>query len=181
MWRGLVLVILFALSGAVRAEETRGEKLDRLFAALHTADRAEAAELEDDIWTAWLESGSPTVDLLMRRGLLAQERGALSEARDLFSAALRLEPAYAEAWNRRASVYLQEENTPSALADIGETLKLEPRHFGALVALGVILEKLDKKKAALEAYRSALKLYPQLEDARAGVARLEPMLDGRPL
>ncbi len=181
MWRGLFLVLVLALGGPVRADETRGQRLDRLFAALQTADRATAAELEGDIWTAWLDSGSPTVDLLMRRGLLAQERGALSEARDFFSAAIRLEPAYAEAWNRRAGVYLQENNTSGALADIGETLRLEPRHFGALVGLGLVLEELDKKRAALEAYRSALKLYPQLEDARAGAARLEPALDGRPL
>lgn len=178
----VVALAVAALTGSIDARaETRAERLDRLFAALQAADPFNAGTVENDIWTAWLESGSATVDLLMRRGMLAQERGELSAARDFYSAAIRLDPAYAEAWHRRASVFLQEDNVGGALSDIGETLKREPRHFAALVGLGLVLEQLDKKKEALEAYRSALKLYPWMEEARAGAARLEPMIDGRRL
>lgn len=182
MWRSLLLILLLpVLAGPGLADETRARKLDRLFASLAAADRASAPAIAEDIWAAWLESGSPTVDLLMRRGLLAQERGELSAARDFYTAAIRLDPGYAEAWHRRASVYMQDNDPRAALADLGEALTREPRHFGALAGLGEIMEQLEKKAAALEAYRSALKIYPLMEEARAGAARLEPALDGRPL
>ncbi|MEL6752976.1 MAG: tetratricopeptide repeat protein, partial [Pseudomonadota bacterium] len=68
-----------------------------------------------------------------------------------------------------------------ALRDLNEALKHEPRHFGAWLGLGLMLERLGSTSEALEAYREALDIYPRLDAARRGEARLREMTDGTAL
>lgn len=155
---------------------------DQMFDDLKMAPSPEEAEsIALDIWAAWLESGSPTVDLLMERGVAAQSVGDLELARAFYDRAILIEPDYAEAWNRRATIFLQEENLAEALRDINETLAREPRHFGAWLGLGIVLERLGAKDEALTAYREALAIYPHLERARSAARRLEDAVDGTAL
>jgi len=155
---------------------------DELFDRLETAPTDEEAEgIALDIWNAWLESGSPTVDLLMERAVEAQNLGDRKHARALYDRIIRVRPEYAEAWHRRATLFLEAEQYDEALRDLNEALKHEPRHFGAWLGLGLMLERLGSTSEALEAYREALDIYPRLEGARRGEARLREMTDGTAL
>ena len=71
------------------------------------------------------------------------------------------------------------EDYDSTLKFIHETLKREPRHFGALAGLGVLYEQMGQNRAALAAYQEALAIHPFMEAAKQGVARLSPKLDGQ--
>ena len=155
---------------------------DEMFEELKNAPSEEAAHSTAlDIWAAWLESGSAAADLVMERAVAAQSAGELELAHELYDRVIAIQPDYAEAYNRRASVFLMEENMPEALRDVNEALRLEPRHFGAWTGLGRILEELGAKEEALEAYREALKIHPQLEAARAAESRLTRAQNGQGL
>lgn len=141
----------------------------------------EAEGIALDIWNAWLESGSPTVDILMERAVEAQAFGDTKHARTLYDRIIRIKPDYAEAWHRRASLFLENEQYDEALRDLNEALRLEPRHFGAWLVLGSMLERLGSTTEALEAYREALEVYPRMDAARRGEARLREAADGTAL
>ena len=82
-------------------------------------------------------------------------------------------------WNRRATVYYTKKDFGRALADIREVLAREPRHFGALSGLGIILQEMGDEKHALDAFRRALAIHPHLERVPELVKKLSEKIDGR--
>jgi Tfp pilus assembly protein PilF len=176
-----------ALAGAdPAAEEPARAAEDNLAQSLidqltATEDAMEAASLEEEIWDAWLLSGSPTVDILMRRGVEAMEMDDLEMARDMFDRAIMIKPAYAEGWARRALIFFNDGQYDEAIADLETTLTQEPRHFGAWILLGMIFESVSEPSAALLAYRKALEIHPNAEAAKQGEMRLVRTVEGRAL
>jgi tetratricopeptide (TPR) repeat protein len=164
-----------------RAE--RGERsynLDTLFAALKIAPDAESAKaIEGRIWAAWMVSGSDTCNLLMGRVKAATDEKDYDLAIRLLDAIVDIKPDFTEAWNRRATVFYLKNDYGRALADIREVLAREPRHFGALSGLGMILQEIGDEKHALEAYRKALAIDPHLEHVGEAVKALSEKVEGR--
>jgi tetratricopeptide (TPR) repeat protein len=175
----LVAALTLAACGArdsVRADPA----LDALFAQLEQSDSAESADpVERAIWQRWADSGSPTVNVLLERAAAAEAAGDADLAGRYIDQAADLAPDYAEPWNRRANLAYKAEDYAGAISAIQETLRREPRHFGALTALGFIYEELGQDRAALDAFRAALAVHPHYERALQGVRRLEPRVDGR--
>jgi len=160
--------------------DTRAAITDALFEELAIAEDAQhASDIEGAIWELWMRSGSPTVDILMQRGVEALARDDLELAFSYFDDAVALEPTYAEAWNKRATIYYMQENHAAALTDVEHVLALEPRHFGALGGLAVMLEELGDKSGALSAYIEVLKVHPHMEGAAASAERLRRDVYGR--
>ncbi|WP_279480949.1 tetratricopeptide repeat protein [Aureimonas sp. SK2] len=163
------------------ADETREARLDRLFAELRREPDAEkATAVANQIQGVWLDSGSATVDLLMERAGQAVARKDAGAALDLVDQAIVLQPDYAEAYNRRATLHYTQNRYALSIADVEETLRREPRHFGALTGLGAMLEELGRKREALEAYTRALTLYPTLKAAQDAAARIAEEMSGEP-
>jgi tetratricopeptide (TPR) repeat protein len=161
----------------------RGERtynLDTLFDALKLAPDAESAKaIEERIWALWIVSGSDTCNLLMGRVKAAADEKDYDLAIRLLDAVVELKPNYTEAWNRRATLYFLQKDYGHALADIREVLAREPRHFGALSGLGLILQELGDDKHALEAYRRALAIDPHLEHIDDAIKTLREKVEGR--
>lgn len=156
--------------------------LDTLFAGLKIApDEASAKAIEDRIWARWLISGSDTCTLLMTRVKDATDDKNYDLAIRLLDAVIALKPDYVEAWNRRATVYYLKQDYGHALADLRVVLAKEPRHFGALSGLGLILQDIGDDKHALEAYRKALAIDPHLENIPEAVKTLSEKVEGRPI
>jgi len=97
----------------------------------------------------------------------------------LLDAIIAIKPDYVEAWNRRATVLYLKRDYGHALADIREVLAREPRHFGALAGLGLILQDIGDDKHALEAYRRALAIDPHLQNLADTVKTLIEKVEGR--
>lgn len=161
-----------------KPENISQELLDKLKT---TASEDEAARLEEEIWDAWLVSGSGTVDVLMKRGLDYQEGEDIEGAREMFDRVIAIKPDYAEAWNRRALLFFNDGKYDEAVADLESTLIYEPRHFGAWIGLGMIFESIERPEAALLAYRKALEIHPHAEAAKQGEKRLIRMVEGLPI
>ena len=161
----------------------RGERtynLDTLFEALKIApDNESARAIEQRIWAMWIASGSDTCNLLMGRVKAATEQKDLDLAIKLLDAVIELKPTYTEAWNRRATIYYLQKDFGHALSDIREVLMREPRHFGALSGLGLILQEIGDEKHALEAYRRALAIDPHLENVEEAIKNLREKVEGR--
>ncbi len=153
----------------------RGERthdLEFLFGALKAApDDASAKAVEDRIWAMWMNAGSETTIMLMDRAKKAvddanKEREDDAKTKDydlairLLDAVIEIKPDYTEAWNRRATVFFYKRDYTDALADIFKVLAREPRHFGALSGLGLIMQDVGDDKRALDAYQKALDVYP---------------------
>lgn len=155
--------------------------LETLFADLRAGDAAEAARAEKEIWRLWSQSGSPAMDLLLERGRKAMAQGDLEAAIDHFTALTDHAPDFAEGWNARATAYFHLGRYGQSVADIQRTLALEPRHFGALAGFGAILEQLGRREQALEVYRAALAIHPQMQSVTEAAERLEGELAGQEL
>ena len=158
----------------------RLHNLDFLFEALKMApDETSAKAIEDRIWSVWLASGSDTCNLLMTRAKTAIDAENLDLAVKLLDVVVQLKPDYAEAWNRRATVFYMKKEFGRAISDLGRALAREPRHFGALAGLGTILQDIGDDKHALEVYRRALAVDPHLEGIDEKVKSLAEKVEGR--
>ncbi len=162
----------------VGADKTRG--LDFLFGALKAApDEASAKHVEARIWAMWLQTPSDTAALLMVRAKAAMDAKQVDVALKLLDAVIKLRPDYVEGWNRRATLYYLKNDYARSLQDIEQVLVREPRHFGALAGLGMIMQDLGDEKRALDAFRKALAVNPHLEKVPDLVKTLTEKVEGR--
>ena len=162
----------------VPADKTRG--LDFLFGALKAApDETSAKHVEARIWAIWLQTPSDTVALLMTRAKAAMDAQNSDVALQLLDAVVRLRPDYVEGWNRRATLYYLRNDYAHSLEDIEQVLAREPRHFGALAGLGMIMQDLGDEKRALGAFRRALAVNPHIDKVPELVKTLTEKVEGR--
>jgi len=162
----------------VGADRTRG--LDFLFGALKAApDEASAKHVEARIWALWMQTPSDTAALLMARAKAAIDAKQADVALKLLDAVIKLRPEYVEAWNRRATLYYMQNDYSHSLEDIEQVLSREPRHFGALAGLGMIMQDLGDERRALDAFRKALAVNPHLEKVPELVKMLTEKVEGR--
>jgi tetratricopeptide (TPR) repeat protein len=162
----------------VGADKTRG--LDFLFGALKAApDATSAKHVEARIWAVWMQTPSDTAALLMVRAKAAMDAKQVDVALKLLDAVVKLRPDYVEGWNRRATLYYLKNDYAHSLQDIEQVLVREPRHFGALAGLGMIMQDLGDEKRALDAFRKALAVNPHLEKVPDLVKTLTEKVEGR--
>lgn len=156
-------------------------RLDDLFQQLQTSTDEEAGQITESIWMEWSKSGSPAMDLLLKRGRQALAAGQPLLAIQHFTALIDHAPDFAEGYNARATAYFQSGDLGPSVSDIANTLALNPRHFGALSGLGAIFEQLDEPAKAVEVYKAALAINPHMPEIEDAVKRLETSLAGQEL
>lgn len=149
-----------------------------LFSALQDPENKDWKTSEQKIWREWEKSGSAAMDHLLQRGIRAMEMGDLRTAVEHFTATIDHAPDFAEAWNRRATAFYHMDEYGLSMSDIRQTLSLNPRHFGAMAGLGMILEEIDRPKDALAVYRHALAVHPHMDRIKAAVERLKTEVSG---
>ncbi|MBZ6077371.1 tetratricopeptide repeat protein [Microvirga puerhi] len=156
--------------------------LDSLFERLAKAgSEREADGIASLIERRLSRSGSDTADLLFSRAAKAVEDKDYPLSVELLDRVLALEPQWAEAWYRRATVFYLLDDPVEALADLHKAVTLEPRHFGAWTALGHLFMSSDEKSQALVAYRKVLQINPQTSAVQTIVSHLAPEIDGQDL
>ncbi len=183
------IAVVLATSAAASAQTDapvittpQKSRIDSLFDRLAAAkDEVEAKGISEQIQRAWLKSGSDTSDLLMTRVVAAMQAKDTVLALDLLDSILALKPDWAEAWNKRATVLYQSKDFDGSLRDIRQVLALEPRHFGALAGLGMILRENGRDRQALAVLRQVLKIHPHLTSVDEAVKRMAPTVDGQSL
>lgn len=176
----LALLLALAVPCGASAAAPHERELNALFDLLKKAETTTEAEtIEGAIWTAWMHSGDVEADSLMAAGVTAMEAGELDAALTVFDELVRAAPDFAEAWNKRATVYYMMGDFAASVADIQRTLALEPRHFGALSGLGLIYADIGRDQAALRAFKAALQIHPHLPGASAYIDAMREKTVGR--
>jgi tetratricopeptide (TPR) repeat protein len=161
-----------------RGDKTRN--LDFLFGALKVAPDADSAkQVENRIWALWIASGSDTANLLMTRAKTAIDSNDLDLAIELLDAIIKIKPDYIEAWNRRATIRYMRKDYAQAMDDIRQVLIREPRHFGAMSGLGMILQEFGDEKHALDVFSRALEINPHLPKIDEMIKSLTEKVEGR--
>ena len=128
------------------------------------------------IWQIWSRSGDPQVDALFARGIGQLQAAALDEALVTFSKIVRRKPAFAEGWNKRATIYFLLGENEKSLKDCDEVFKRNPNHFGALSGAAQIHLQLGNARRALEYFRRAVEVNPNLEGPVQMILLLEQSL-----
>ena len=178
MLAALTCLICFGPAGSALADQRDG-RLDSLFERLQAADNeSDAAALEQRIWQIWIESEDPVSSQLMRRGMTAMANGDHELALEAFDDLVNQAPEFAEAWNKRATVNYLLGRLDESVSDIQYTLKLEPRHFGALSGLALIYDAVQNPEAALRSLEAALEINPHLRGSQARIDQLRQKMRG---
>jgi tetratricopeptide (TPR) repeat protein len=183
--RRMVLTALMtaaALSSTPAHAAQNDPRLAQLFDALKAAPSPDKARaLETQIAHIWAESSDPETRRLMRQGLTLMAGHERKAALKAFDQMVAHAPDFAEGWNKRATLEFLLGDYKASMADIAHTLRLEPRHFGALAGLGQVELALGNKQAALDAFNQALAIDPYLGDVPKMAGRLKKELAGKPI
>ena len=179
MLAGALLAVSLAGSMQCPADQ-RDPRLGELFTALaELQDPDQAFSVEAAIWQIWLDGGDSTRNQLMTRGIRAMNARRFRDAVERFTELIAVAPEFAEAWNKRATVYYLMNRYEDSVRDIERTLALEPRHFGAISGMGLIFLELGDEVGALDAFEKVLEIHPHARGARFHVQRLRERLRGK--
>lgn len=165
----------FAVSAADPAREAE------LLQSLADADPAGAVSIARELESAWDKSGSAAMDLLLRRGRDALERGDTLEAIEHLTALTDHAPEFAQGWYERSRAFFAADLMGPAVADLERALALNPNDYNAIYGLGVVLEHFNDPKSAYEAYSRAQAIHPHHEEVTKALQRLKPAIAGKEL
>jgi len=154
----------------------RMEDAPKLIAALRDADERVRAVAELALWAVWSRSGDARVDDLFSKGVAEIGEQRFPEAIATFTRIIELKPGFAEGWNKRATAYFLAGEFRRSLMDCDEVIKRNPQHFGVLSGYGQIYLRLDQPEKALEYFRRALAVNPNLEGVRSAIEELESLI-----
>ena len=178
-WLFLLLAVQVALSDG--RSSINDEELGLLFnQLLEIQSSSEADEITLKIWEIWTndaetEFGQST----MLEGVSLMNRNSLVAAEELFSELIRSSPDYIEAWNKRATVRYMMGQLENSLNDVYVVLSKEPKHFGAMSGLGLIMIQREDFEGALNAYKKLIAIHPFSKDALSLVPILEQRVLGK--
>ena len=156
--RTLIVFLLFSCS--LKADQNDA-RLENLFEILSkTESDIQINEVTSNIWDIWHETNDPLIEEDFYRGLESMRMGDLIMSIAFFTRVIDKNPNFAEGWNKRATVYYMLGKFDASMMDIHETLKLEPRHFGAMDGMGLIFIQLEQFDQAIDIYDQMLKIFP---------------------
>ena len=170
--RTIIFSLLLLLSS--HAPAFAQSELDTLFAKLRDPETgSNVLRIEPQIWATWMQGGSAEDNEALVKATASMNLADFAKAEKQLNAILAKTQTYPEVWNKRATLYFLMGRYEESLADIVKTLDLEPRHFGALSGRGMIYQRLGKDVDALNAFKEALQIHPNLLGARLAVNQLE--------
>ena len=178
MKKVLLSLILICLSSISNANDKYDTKLNNLFNKLKSTSSSIAAkEIETEIWEMWTTHPSEeSLTNLLAKGSYYMSQNKLTSAHNVFSKAIELDPKWAEAWNKRATVLYLMGNYELSQNDIDEVLKLEKRHFGALSGQGMVQTALKNYQKAIDSYIEAHKVYPAMKTPLMMIEKLQILI-----
>ena len=172
----LSIIILFLSTTTLSANE-RDTQLDKLFTELKKNISSSSPEIAQQIWTLW--STHPTdeklTSILDEGSRLVQDQ-KLIRAIDIFTDVIKIDPTWAEAWNKRATVFYMVGEFQKSQDDIDKVLELENRHFGALAGQGMVNIKLKNYDKAKRSYQKAQEIYPAMKSSKVMIEQIEELI-----
>ena len=169
-----LIFIFFLFSSSLFADDSKKE-IDKLFVQLKSALNFEnSKKIEDKIWDLWTTHPTKNnLTKLLAEGSSAMMDNKLDAAYDKFSEVIKLDPNWAEAWNKRATVLYLMGKYELSQADIDKVLMIEKRHFGALTGQGLVQIALKNYQKAMDSYIEAHKVHPFMKSPLIMIEKLQ--------
>ncbi len=156
--RTLIVFLLFSCSLKADQNDARLEDLFDILSKTESEDQIN--QVISSIWDIWHETNDPSIEADFYQGLESMRTGDLLMAATFFTHVIDKNPNFAEGWNKRATVYYMLGKFDASMMDIHETLKLEPRHFGAMDGMGLIFIHFQQFDKAIDIYDQMLEIFP---------------------
>ena len=172
----IIIISIFINIKFLYADD-RNLELNRLFNELKIKDQSSSFKIEQKIWKIW--STHPNNDELtsmLSVGTDFVNNNQHLKAVEIFTKVIDLDPGWAEAWNKRATVLYMMGEFEKSQKDIDEVLKLEKRHFGALAGQGLVNIKLENYEKAIMSYEEAMKIYPSMNSPKIMIKELKELI-----
>ena len=173
----ILTIILLFLSTSILSANERDAQLDKLFNELKKNISSSSSSITQQIWTLW--STHPTdhklTSILDEGSKLVQDQ-KLYKAIEVFTKVIELDPNWAEAWNKRATVLYMIGDYQESQNDIDKVLILEQRHFGALAGQGLVNIKLKNYEKAIESYEKAQEIYPAMQSPKIMIKQIQELI-----
>jgi tetratricopeptide (TPR) repeat protein len=174
--KNILSIILLFLSTSILTANERDAQLDKLFNELKR-NTSSSSSIVQKIWTLW--STHPTdeklTSILDEGSRLVQDQ-KLAKAIEIFTDAIKIDPSWAEAWNKRATVYYMIGEFQKSQDDIDKVLELEKRHFGALAGQGLVNIQLKNYEKAILSYKKAQEIYPSMQSPKIMIKQIENLI-----
>jgi|TARA_B100001059_G_scaffold64360_1_gene60419 tetratricopeptide (TPR) repeat protein len=169
-------IVIFFLSSVSFADDQERE-LDKLFLELKKNIPSKSSNIEQQIWLLWSThpSDEKLTSMLDEGSRLVQDQKLL-RAISVFTEAIELDPSWAEAWNKRATVLYMIGEFQKSQNDIDRVLELEKRHFGALAGQGLVNIQLQNYEKAIKSYQMAEEIYPAMKSPKLMIKRIEELI-----
>ena len=172
-----ILSVFFFLSLSVALADERKKQLDKLFNELKTDNPVLTFEVEQKIWKIWSTHPKRNeLTLMLSEGSTLVKNDKLNEAVNIFTKVIELDPNWAEAWNKRATVLYLLGEFQKSQNDIDKVLKLEERHFGALAGQGLVNIQLKNYEKAIMSYEKAQKIYPTMKSPKIMIKEIKELI-----
>lgn len=154
--------ILFCLMISLPAKSDQFDaRLPDLFNELYLSkNNKEIDNITREIWDIWQETNDIKIEADFYRGMESLRTSDLIMSIAFFTKVIKKKPNFAEGWNKRATAYFMIGEFDKSMHDISQTLKLEPRHFGALDGMALIFFHSKKYNEAIKIYNQMLKIFP---------------------
>ena len=172
-----ILSVFFFLSLSAAFADERKKQLDKLFNELKTDNPVLTFEVEQKIWKIWSTHPKRNeLTLMLSEGSTLVKNDKLNEAVNIFTKVIELDPNWAEAWNKRATVLYLLGEFQKSQNDIDNVLKLEERHFGALAGQGLVNIQLKNYDKAIMSYEKAQKIYPTMKSPKIMIKEIKELI-----
>ena len=172
----IILIFIFLGVSQLFADEKKNQ-LDQLFDELKNDNPVLSFKVEQKIWKLWsTHPNDEKLTTLLAEGSAAVNNNQLSEAINIFTKVIELDPNWAEAWNKRATVFYLVGQFQKSQDDIDKVLNLEKRHFGALAGQGLVNIKLKNFEKAIKSYQKALEIYPSMRSPEIMIKEIEALI-----
>ena len=178
MTKFFYIITFLLLIGFPANSENKTDELDKLFLKLKKEQNITvASKIESEIWKLWTTHPSePSLTELLAEGSYYMSQNQLSSAHEIFSKAIELDPDWAEAWNKRATVLYMLGEFQKSQDDIDQVLALEQRHFGALAGQGLVNIQLKNYEKAIRSYEQAQEIYPAMRSPKIMIKQIEELM-----
>ena len=173
----LILFYFFIINSSNVHANTINEQLNKLFDDLKISSESSSFLIEQKIWKLWsTHPNDEKLTILLAEGSAAVNNNQLTEAINIFTKVIELDPNWAEAWNKRATVFYLVGQFQKSQDDIDKVLNLEKRHFGALAGQGLVNIQLKNFEKAIKSYQKALEIYPSMRSPEIMIKEIEALI-----
>ena len=169
-------IVIFFLSSVSFADDQERE-LDKLFLELKKNIPSKSSNIEQQIWLLWsTHSSDEKLTSMLDEGSRLVQDQKLLRAISVFTEAIELDPSWAEAWNKRATVLYMIGEFQKSQNDIDKALELEKRHFGALAGQGLVNIQLQNYEKAIKSYQMAEEIYPAMKSPKLMIKQIKELI-----